>query len=193
MVVVPVANAGGTPGIAVSPNHDRWHGTRARGDVGGELSAAAFTGAPEQLWRIDQLTDGTYRISPKAVPERLNRWRYPPSAAAAHAREVRSCERSSTLDSRSTVMNRSITTLCLCVAFAWNVHAEEATPRPAPSSLTQPKGTSENVDNRGFIHRWLVLEPLPVAGRLTEAAVEEAVHSAQFLREVRRCRRIVKP
>lgn len=27
-----------------------------------------FTGAPEQLWRIDQLTDGTYRIMPKKVP-----------------------------------------------------------------------------------------------------------------------------
>lgn len=26
----------------------------------------AFTGAPGQLWRIDQLTDGTYRIMPKA-------------------------------------------------------------------------------------------------------------------------------
>ena len=28
----------------------------------------AFTGAPEQLWRIDQLTDGTYRIMPKEIP-----------------------------------------------------------------------------------------------------------------------------
>ena len=27
-----------------------------------------FTGAPEQLWRIEQLTDGTYRIMPKSVP-----------------------------------------------------------------------------------------------------------------------------
>ncbi len=27
-----------------------------------------FTGAPEQLWRIDQLTDGTYRIMPKSIP-----------------------------------------------------------------------------------------------------------------------------
>lgn len=27
-----------------------------------------FTGAPEQLWRIDQLIDGTYRIMPKFVP-----------------------------------------------------------------------------------------------------------------------------
>ena len=36
--------------------------------VGGELNAVAFTGAPEQLWRIDQLTDGTYRLSPKSIP-----------------------------------------------------------------------------------------------------------------------------
>ena len=35
----------------------------------GEVEAVpAFTGAAEQLWRIDQLTDGTYRIMPKAVP-----------------------------------------------------------------------------------------------------------------------------
>ena len=53
-----------------------------------------------------------------------------------------------------------------------------ATPRrraaPAPS-LTQPKGATNPVDARGFIHRWLVLEPVPVAGRLTEAAVQEAL------------------
>ena len=30
--------------------------------------ADGFTGAPEQLWRIEQLTDGTYRIMPKTVP-----------------------------------------------------------------------------------------------------------------------------
>ena len=29
----------------------------------------AFTGAPEQLWRIDQLADGTYRLMPKAMPD----------------------------------------------------------------------------------------------------------------------------
>ena len=28
----------------------------------------AFTGADEQLWRIDQLTDGTFRIMPKSIP-----------------------------------------------------------------------------------------------------------------------------
>jgi arabinan endo-1,5-alpha-L-arabinosidase len=32
------------------------------------ITLPEFTGAPEQLWRIDQLTDGTYRIMPKLVP-----------------------------------------------------------------------------------------------------------------------------
>lgn len=32
------------------------------------ITVPAFTCAPEQLWRIDQLTDGTYRIMPKVVP-----------------------------------------------------------------------------------------------------------------------------
>ena len=30
------------------------------------VTVPAFTGADEQLWRIDQLTDGSYRITPKA-------------------------------------------------------------------------------------------------------------------------------
>lgn len=30
--------------------------------------APEYTGAPEQLWRIEQLIDGSYRIMPKAVP-----------------------------------------------------------------------------------------------------------------------------
>src|SRR6478736_898664 len=32
------------------------------------ITVPAFTGAQEQLWRIDQLTDGTYRIMPKGIP-----------------------------------------------------------------------------------------------------------------------------
>lgn len=35
----------------------------------GELTVVpAFTGAPEQLWRIDALTDGTWRLQPKSIP-----------------------------------------------------------------------------------------------------------------------------
>ncbi len=33
------------------------------------ITLPSFTGTPEQLWRIDQLTDGTYRIMPKVVPD----------------------------------------------------------------------------------------------------------------------------
>ncbi|WP_304767708.1 family 43 glycosylhydrolase [uncultured Muribaculum sp.] len=32
------------------------------------IAVPEFTGAPEQLWRIEQLTDGTYRIMPKQMP-----------------------------------------------------------------------------------------------------------------------------
>ncbi len=36
---------------------------------GAELKVSdSFTGAPEQLWRIEQLIDGTYRIMPAAIP-----------------------------------------------------------------------------------------------------------------------------
>ena len=33
-----------------------------------ELESAPFEGSDAQLWRVDQLIDGTYRIMPKAVP-----------------------------------------------------------------------------------------------------------------------------
>jgi arabinan endo-1,5-alpha-L-arabinosidase len=67
-VIAPAPNAGGSPGapyfrIAIAGTERALTAT-----AGGELTAAAFTGAAEQLWRIDQLTDGTYRIGPKAVP-----------------------------------------------------------------------------------------------------------------------------
>jgi hypothetical protein len=50
--------------------------------------------------------------------------------------------------------------------------------RPPAPSLTTPKGASEPVDARGFLHRWLVLEPVSVTGRLTETGVQEALQAA---------------
>jgi arabinan endo-1,5-alpha-L-arabinosidase len=45
----------------------------------GELTVLpAFNGAPEQLWRVDQLTDGTYRVMPKSVAG----WASPPALSA---------------------------------------------------------------------------------------------------------------
>jgi arabinan endo-1,5-alpha-L-arabinosidase len=66
--LAPVANAGGYPGspyfrITIAGTERSLTAT-----ANAELSAGAFTGAAEQLWRIDQLSDGTYRISPKSIP-----------------------------------------------------------------------------------------------------------------------------
>lgn len=86
----------GTAGVRLAPHllqaQQRWHIAAAPGAGGypgapwfrisiagterslaatprGELALVpAFTGAPEQLWRIDQLADGSYRIMPRAVP-----------------------------------------------------------------------------------------------------------------------------
>lgn len=57
-------------------------------------------------------------------------------------------------------------------------HAQTGEPRPAPTTLIAPKGKTQRVDARGFIHRWMVLEPVSVPGRLTESAVQEALKSA---------------
>ena len=64
-----VANAGGYPGspyfkITIAGT-DRALAATADGEL---VVLPAFTGAPEQLWRIDQLADGTWRIMPKSVP-----------------------------------------------------------------------------------------------------------------------------
>jgi len=64
-----VTNAPGFPGspcfkITIAGT-DRALAATADAEV---VTVPAFTGAPEQLWRIDQLTDGTYRIMPKVVP-----------------------------------------------------------------------------------------------------------------------------
>jgi arabinan endo-1,5-alpha-L-arabinosidase len=65
-----VPSAGGYPGspyfkIAIAGTDRVLAATKER-----ELTALpSFTGGPEQLWRIDQLTDGTYRLMPKAVPD----------------------------------------------------------------------------------------------------------------------------
>lgn len=67
--IAPAAGAGGYPGspyfkITVAGT-DRALAATEDGEL---VAAAKFDGSPQQLWRIDQLADGTYRIMPKAVP-----------------------------------------------------------------------------------------------------------------------------
>jgi arabinan endo-1,5-alpha-L-arabinosidase len=67
--ITPVANAGGYPGspyfkITIAGT-DRALAVTEDAEL---VVLPAFTGAPEQLWRLDQLADGSWRIMPKAVP-----------------------------------------------------------------------------------------------------------------------------
>jgi arabinan endo-1,5-alpha-L-arabinosidase len=67
--VTPVANVGGYPGSPYFKITIDGTDRALAATADGELAAvAAFTGQPEQLWRIDQLTDGSYRVMPKALP-----------------------------------------------------------------------------------------------------------------------------
>jgi len=66
--ITPVPDAGGYPGspyfkIQIAGT-DRTLAATADGEL---VALPAYTGAPEQLWRIDQLIDGTYRIMPKSM------------------------------------------------------------------------------------------------------------------------------
>lgn len=68
--ITPVANSGGYLGspyfkITIAGT-ERALAATAEAEL---VTVPAFTGAPEQLWRIDQLIDGTYRIMPKEVPD----------------------------------------------------------------------------------------------------------------------------
>jgi arabinan endo-1,5-alpha-L-arabinosidase len=66
--VTPVADAGGYPGSPyfkiTLAGTDR---TLAVDENNELLALSAFTGGNEQLWRLDQLTDGTWRIMPKTA------------------------------------------------------------------------------------------------------------------------------
>jgi arabinan endo-1,5-alpha-L-arabinosidase len=67
--ITPVDNAGGYPGspyfkITIAGT-ERALAATADAEL---VVVPAFTGATEQLWRIDQLIDGTFRLMPKAVP-----------------------------------------------------------------------------------------------------------------------------
>src|SRR5688572_31459984 len=68
-LITPAANAGGYPGSPYFKITVEGTERALAATADGELTAVrTFSGAPEQLWRIDQLTDGTYRLMPKSVP-----------------------------------------------------------------------------------------------------------------------------
>jgi arabinan endo-1,5-alpha-L-arabinosidase len=62
-------NAGGYPGSPYFKITIAGTDRALAATEGAELVVVpAFTGAPEQLWRIEQLPDGTWRLMPKSIP-----------------------------------------------------------------------------------------------------------------------------
>jgi len=87
-------------------------------------------------------------------------------------------------------MNRSsrgVVPLLLCAALSPEASAFSRLPadsqdgkaaaRPPASSLTRPASPAKPAGADGFIQRWLLLEPIPVPGQLTESAVRTAVET----------------
>lgn len=67
--IEPVSNAGGYLGAPYFKITVAGTTRTLTATEGGELVALPeFTGKPEQLWRFDQLADGSWRIMPKAIP-----------------------------------------------------------------------------------------------------------------------------
>ncbi|HVE58840.1 MAG TPA: family 43 glycosylhydrolase [Pyrinomonadaceae bacterium] len=67
--IEPAGNAGGYLGAPYFKITIAGTNRTLAATTGGELVALPeFTGSPEQLWRFDQLADGSWRIMPKAIP-----------------------------------------------------------------------------------------------------------------------------
>src|SRR5437899_11431240 len=52
--------------------------------------------------------------------------------------------------------------------------------RPAATTLTRPSSPVKASDAAGFLHRWLLLEPIKVSGQLTDSAVRATVDKEYF-------------
>jgi hypothetical protein len=70
----------------------------------------------------------------------------------------------------------------LCVPGSVYLAAAPQTlpPRALAPTLHRPASPGKAVDGAGFLRRWLVLEPIPATGGLTDSAVRRAVSAASL-------------
>jgi len=64
------------------------------------------------------------------------------------------------------------------------VRAQTTTARPPAPSLSRPTSAVKAPTGEGFLQRWLILEPVPISGQLTESAVEAAVKNDDLQRQL---------
>ena len=77
--------------------------------------------------------------------------------------------------------------IAAALAAATNVPAVRAqTPaaRPPAPSLSRPTSAVKAPTGEGFLQRWLLLEPLPISGQLTESAVQAAVKNDDLQKQL---------
>jgi hypothetical protein len=79
-------------------------------------------------------------------------------------------------------MNRAPLLVALTLGWVLPSHAADAPtqPRPPAPSLKAPATPTSQVDERGFVRRWLVLEPISVGSQLTAEAVDKVVQDKAF-------------
>ena len=159
--VTPVANAGGYPGSPYFQHRGCRHRAEPCRDGDGELTVApTFTGAPEQLWRIDQLTDGAYRLMPKAVPgaQRAD-GALGDRRQFSNARTVRRRHRSPALAAEDAMMRRHDPRLPV-VGAALYASARRAGRSGRADDRARRRPPRSRLAPDGFLQRWLILEPI---------------------------------
>jgi hypothetical protein len=81
----------------------------------------------------------------------------------------------------STVGVPTLITVAVLLAGAWQQPAPAPTPARAPAAtLTRPTTPTKAPNAEGFLQRWLILEPIRVAGQLTDSAVQSTVKKEYF-------------
>jgi len=81
------------------------------------------------------------------------------------------------------IVPSALSILASSALFAAAAAPGDAGRGPAPS-LARP-GTAEKApDADGFMQRWLILEPIPVSGRLTDSAVQATVKKEYFTNQL---------
>jgi len=64
------------------------------------------------------------------------------------------------------------------------VRAQTTAARPPAPSLSRPTSAVKAPTGEGFLQRWLILEPLPISGQLTESAVQAAVKNDDLQKQL---------
>jgi len=77
-----------------------------------------------------------------------------------------------------------VATVLAATALFTVVRAQSAPPRAPASSLARPAPGPKAPDADGFLRRWLLLEPQPINGQLTQTAVQATVATAEFRRQL---------